>query len=84
MTKRNAAYKDANFRKTFTHMQGVFRAKIDCVCYSYEGKSKLYDIVVPEVGAPIFRTNMKRTTPTAAHHEIDRFFNLALPIKDLV
>jgi hypothetical protein len=78
MTKRNAAYSDANFRKCHCHQVARDGTKLPTVIYSYESKSKLYDIVVPAVGFFTCRTNMRRVEAGPAHHEIDKFFNLAL------
>jgi hypothetical protein len=41
MTKRNAAYRDANFLKCNTHMLKSLTERVPAVCYSYESKSKL-------------------------------------------
>ena len=80
MTKRNAAYKDANFRRCNSHQLTKEGQRIPTVIYSYESKSKLYDVVLAETGQFICRTNSRVTLPSAAHHEIDKFFNLGLPL----
>ena len=78
MTRLNAAYKDANFRKWVTYLPTSRRDHVCALVYTYEGKTKIYDAMVVDDGRTIFRTNSHRTEPGPVHREIDKFFNLKL------
>jgi hypothetical protein len=73
-------YRDSNFRKTQTHMLKSTHEKTPAVCYSYETRSKLYDIIVTEDGRAIIRINSRKAEVGPTHREIDKFFNLALDL----
>ena len=77
MTKRNAAYKDANFRKIYGHSTATGRP-VPVEIYSYEGRSKIYDIAVHSPSQFVCRINMRKAEAGPTHREIDRFFNLGL------
>lgn len=75
-------YKDENFRKVNTHMLAPKGEHIPCKCYSYETRTKLFDIIVKDSdpSAFVIRTNSKKSDVRIAHHEIDKHFNLGLKL----
>ena len=74
-----ARYKDANFRKVIGHRTGPRGEAIAVTVYTYEGSSKIYDIVLDVEGwMYTCREKSKKCEPSAVHREIDKFFNLGL------
>jgi hypothetical protein len=79
MTKRNEAYKDANFRKVFGHRVDEYGRPVPVEIYIYEGKTKIYDIIVHSMPDKYTcRVNSRKTEIGPAHKEIDKYFNLSL------
>ena len=77
-----AKYKDANFRSVHGHRTDARNNPVPVTVYSYEGSSKMYDIVVDLDDRYKFvcRERSKKCDPGAIHREIDKHFNLDLPL----
>jgi hypothetical protein len=73
-------YTDYNFRKSDGHILTPTGGKLPTKIYSYETKTKLYDIIVASDGRHICRVNSRKCECRAAHHEIDKFYNLGLKL----
>lgn len=71
---------DKNFLKVNSHLLTAKGERIPSMIYSYETKSKLYDIIVVDDNSGRFfcRTNSRKTEANAYHREIDKHFNLML------
>lgn len=77
-----AQYKDANFRKVTGHRTDGRGNPIPVTVYSYDGSSKVYDIVVDmeDQYRYVCRAKSAKVEPCAVHREISKFFNLDLAL----
>lgn len=73
-------YLDRSFHRGDGYIQTSTGAKLSTRIYSYETKTKLYDIVVVEDGRHICRVNSHKAECGPVHHEIDKFYNLGLKL----
>lgn len=73
---------DRNFHRGDGHILRTSGQRVPTRIYSYETKTKLYDIIVvdDDSGSFFCRVNSRKCDASAVHHEIDKFYNLGLKL----